>query len=128
MSLRCGFLVIITAITWLSGCAHEPSAPISAILEVHLATTAQDDGAVLFTISGGPVDSVDAPGYTRYTARVDENTTRVIVAGDLGPGVIARIHVGDDRSVSQYSATLNQVAARSYVQHDVASYALSLEP
>jgi hypothetical protein len=110
----------------MSGCSHEPSAPVSTTLEVLLETPAQDDGAALFTISGGPVDSVEAAGYDLYTARIDPNATRVIVAGDLTGGAIARIHIPDERQVLQYSVTLDQVAARGYAQRDVASYTLSL--
>jgi hypothetical protein len=127
VNLRPRLLVCITTGFWLSGCSQDPSAPISAALQVRLDTPAQDDGAALFTISGGPIDSVDALGRALYTARIDESTTRVIVAGDLTGGTIARIHVPDQRYVSQYSVTLDQVAARGYDQRDVASYALSLE-
>jgi hypothetical protein len=124
--LRSRFLLFITTWLWLSGCSQEPSAPVSATLEVRLGTPAQDDGAALFTISGGPIDSVDALGHVLYTARIDANTTRVIVAGDLSAGPIARIHIADERQMSEYSVTLHQVAARGYTQRDVASYTLSL--
>jgi hypothetical protein len=124
--LRSGLLSFITAWFWLSGCSQEPSAPASVTLEVRFETPAQDDGAALFTISGGPIDSVDASGHALYTARIDANTTRVIVAGDLSAGPIARIHIADERQASEYSVTLHQVAARGYIQRDLASYALSL--
>jgi hypothetical protein len=81
--LRPRLLLFMTSWFWLSGCSQEPSAPVSATLELRLETPAQDDGAALFTISGGPIDSVDALGHALYTARIDANTTRVIVAGDL---------------------------------------------
>jgi hypothetical protein len=127
VNLRFRLLVFTAGCFGLSGCSHEPSAPVGATVEVRLETPAQDDGAALFTILGGPVDSVEAVGYDRYTARIDENTTRVIVAGDLTGGAIARIHIPDGRRLPQYSVTLDQVASRGYAQRDVASYALSLE-
>jgi hypothetical protein len=126
VSFRSRHLAFITTWLWLSGCSQDPSAPISTTLEVRLETPAQDDGAALFTISGGPIDSVDALGHALYTARVDENTTRIIVVGNLTAGAIARIHIPDERLVSQYSVALNQVAARGYAQRDVGSYALSM--
>jgi hypothetical protein len=87
------------------------------------------DGAVLVTIAGGPVDSVEAAGYSVYLARIDPSTVRVIVAGDLTSGTIAHIHIPDHRRLSQYSATINQVAARtSYRQRSPAAYALTLTP
>lgn len=125
MSLRSALLLSAVS-AWLAGCSQEPSAPAAATLDVDLATAAHDDGAVLFTISGGPVDSVEALGHALYVARIDDNTTRIIVTGDLGAGPIARLHIGDERWLPQYTVTLNQVAARSYTQRDVASYGLTL--
>ena len=128
MNLRPRSLMIIMAGVWSAACSQEPSAPIAATLEVRLTSPSQNDGAVLFTISGGPIDSVDAMGHAVFTARIEDNKTRIIVAGDLASGAIARIHVGDSRDVTHYSAILHQVAARSYAQRDVASYDLSLAP
>jgi hypothetical protein len=100
---------------------------VAATLDVSFTTTASDDGAVLFTVAGGPVDSVEAPGYRLYTAQINPTTLRVVVAGNLRAGTIARIHIADGRRLSQYSATVNQVAARgSYVQRDPVSYSLSV--
>jgi hypothetical protein len=84
---------------------------------------------VLFTVSGGPVDSVETAGYALYSSRINPNTLRVVAAGRLHSGVIARIHIADERRLSQYSATLDQVAARiSYAQRDPAVYTLALAP
>jgi hypothetical protein len=100
---------------------------VAATLDVSFTTTASDDGAVLFTVAGGPVDSVEAPGYRLYTAQINPTTLRVVVAGNLRAGTIARIHIADGRRLSQYSATVNQVAARgSYAQRDPVSYSLSV--
>jgi hypothetical protein len=122
-------LRLAAALAWLGGCSGEPTDPIGATLDVRYSTTADDDGAVLLTVSGGPVDSVEAPGYALYSARVDANTLRIIVVGDLSSGSLVRIHIADDRLISQYSAVIDQVAARgSYAQRDPASYALSLTP
>jgi hypothetical protein len=94
-----------------------------------LATPNTDDGAVLFTISGGPVDSVAAAGHQVYSALLDANTLRVVVMGDVGSGLLATIYIADTRLASGYSATVNQVAARgSYAQRDPASYSLSVSP
>jgi hypothetical protein len=83
----------------------------------------------MFTLSGGPVDSVEAIGYSVYSARIDPNTLRIIVTGNLVSGTIARIRIADNREASRYSATINQVAARaSYAQRNPASYSLSLAP
>jgi hypothetical protein len=97
-------------------------------LEVSFATSAPDDGAVLFTVTGGPVDSVEAPGYRLYTAQTSPTSMRVVVAGELRAGTIARIHIADGRKLDQYSATIDQVAARrSYAQRDPVSYSLLVD-
>jgi hypothetical protein len=94
---------------------------------VNLTTPNSDDGAVLFTISGGPVDSVEVDGHSVHWAHIDPNNLRVIVTGQLHSGVIASIRIADARQLSRYSATINQVAARAtYVQRNPASYSLAL--
>jgi hypothetical protein len=106
-------------------CSSDSAAPVGATLDVSFETAATDDGAVLFTVSGGPIDSVEAPGYRLYTAQTGPTTMRVVVAGDLRAGTIARIHIADGSKLSQYSATIDQVAARgSYAQRDPISYTL----
>jgi hypothetical protein len=107
------------------GCSSETAGPVGATLEVSFATSATDDGAVLFTVSGGPVDSVEAPGYQLYTAQAGPGSMRVVVAGHLRAGTIARIHIADASKLPQYTATIDQVAARgSYAQRDPVSYSL----
>jgi hypothetical protein len=109
----------------MCSCSSDSAAPAAATLEVSFTTSATDDGAVLFTVSGGPVDSVEAPGYRLYTAQTSATSMRVVVAGDLRAGTIARIHIADERKLSQYSATIDQVAGRgSYAQRDPISYSL----
>ncbi len=122
-------LAALTAtVILLSGCSSDSAAPVAATLEVSFATASTDDGAVLFTVSGGPIDSVEAPaGYRLYSAETSPTSLRVVVAGDLRAGTIARIHIADGRKLSQYSATIDQVAARgSYVQRDPVSYSLQV--
>jgi hypothetical protein len=112
----------------LSGCSNS-TGPTAGALNVSLSSPNTDDGAVLLTISGGPVDSVEAVGYALYTAGVGLQTLRVIVTGDIGPGPVARIHIPDSRQASRYSATIGQVAARvTYAQRDPAPYSVSLLP
>jgi hypothetical protein len=111
----------------VAGCSSESSGPVAATLDVSLVTQAQDDGAVLFTVSGGPVDSVEAPGYRLYATRLAPESLRVIVAGQLGAGPIARLHIPDDQRVPQYSVGIEQVAARgTYLQRNPAEYGLTL--
>jgi hypothetical protein len=110
----------------LTGCSNN-TGPTGATLGVTLSSPHSDDGAVLLTIAGGPVDSVEAIGYGVYTARAGTGTLRLIVTGDLGGGPIARIHVPDPRQAPFYTAKVVQVAARrTYAQRDPAAYGARL--
>lgn len=119
--------MLCTAI--LSGCSEAPSGSVASTLQVSLTSPFNDDGAVLFTVSGGPVDSLEADGLTAYSSRPNATTLRVILLGDLSSGTIARLHISDERLASQYSISLNQAAARAtYAQRDPAAYHLSMTP
>lgn len=129
MTPRSLLLLLLGTLSALAGCSHDTNEPTAGTLKVNLASPNSDDGAVLFTVSGGPVDSVGASGHQVYSARLDANTLRVVVIGDVGFGTLATIYIDDNRLAPNYSATVNQVAARlSYSQRDPASYALSLSP
>ena len=121
-------LVGLMGLASLAGCSNN-TGPTAGALNVSLTSPNTDDGAVLLTISGGPVDSVEAIGYTLYTAPAGPNTLRLIATGNVGSGTIARIHVPDARQASRYVTSIDQVAARStYAQRDQAQYSVSLAP
>ena len=112
----------------LASCT-EPAGPTEGTLLVTLAAPDNDDVAVLFTLSGGPVDSVESVGHLIYSARIDGNTVRVIVTGTLASGPLARIHIPDQRQMSGYLAIVNQVAAHTtYQQRDPSGYSLTVAP
>jgi hypothetical protein len=118
----------LAALGGLVACSHEPAAPTPGILNVALSTPNSDDGAVLFTVSGGPVDTLESTGFAVYSARVDPGTLRVIVIGNLASGPIVRIRIPDDGQSSGYTAALDQVSVRAtHAQRDPAAYTLSLE-
>jgi hypothetical protein len=110
-------------------CNNGSTGPVGGILQVHLRSAHGDDGAVLFTVTGGAVESVEAIAGTVHTAPIDANTLRVVVTGDLSSRLIARIHIPDVTQASHYSSVINDVAARnSYVVRDLSGYSISLEP
>jgi hypothetical protein len=103
--------------------------PTAGVLNVKLSSLRGDDGAVLFTISGGPVESVEAVSGTVRSAQIDANTLRVVITGNLSAGAIARVRIADVTQASRYSAAVNQVAARlSYVPRDPGQYSITLAP
>lgn len=113
----------------LFSCSSGPTGPASGILNVKLTSTNSDDGAVLFTITGGPVESVEAVTGAVYSGQIDANSLRVIVAGNLSSRTIARVRIADASQASRYSVSVNQVAARStYAPRDPTRYSIALAP
>ena len=103
--------------------------PTSGILNGKLSSLRGDDGAVLFTITGGPVESVEAVSGTVRSAQINANTLRVVITGNLSAGTIARVRIADASQASRYSIAVNQVAARStYVARDPGEYSVTLAP
>ena len=103
--------------------------PTAGILNVKLSSLRGDDGAVLFTITGGPVEAVEAVSGAVHSARIDANTLRVVITGNLSAGAIARVRIADVTQASRYTAAVNQVAARStYVPRDPGQYSITLAP
>jgi hypothetical protein len=121
---RRGLMLSILLFSCSSG-----TGPTSGILYVKLSSLRGDDGAVLFTITGGPVESVEAVRGIVHSAQIDANTLRVVITGNLSAGAIARVRIADLTQASRYSAAVNQVAARStYVQRDPGQYSITLAP
>ena len=123
-------LLLPLAIACGDGGPTDPARPVPGVLKVALTTPNSDDGALLFTVSGGRVSTVDAAtGYQIYTAQPDTMTTRILVTGDIAAGEVVRIHVPDTRSAAAYHATIAQAASRTtFAQRALAGYALAVAP
>ena len=102
-----------------------PSGP--GILAVVLETPNSNDGALLFRLSGGPMDSLRVSLLTLLTANTGTNERRVMLAGNLGAGVVLRFWVPERGNLAGYRVVLEQVATRaSYVQQPLDGYSLSV--
>lgn len=103
--------------------------PTAGVLNVKFSSLRSDDGAVLFTVAGGPVESVEAVSGTVHRVQIDANTLRVVITGNLSAGAIARVRIADMTQAWRYTAAVNQVAARStYVARDPGPYSITLAP
>jgi len=112
----------------LASCSSGTTGPTSGNLNLNLASLQGDEGAVLFTITGGPVESVQATSGAVYLAQIEPNTLRVVVSGNLTAGTIARVRIADLSQAGQYSVAVNQVAVRStYAPRDPGLYHVTLE-
>jgi len=96
-------------------------------LRVRLVSPNADDGGVLFTVSGGPIDSVRSSFPDCYSAQQGA-TWRVLVAGAPVTGVMAEIWVPDVGAVASYAGTVEQVAhVSTYAQRPTGAYGVSVE-
>jgi hypothetical protein len=113
----------------LAGAACEgPTEPRPGVLDVVLTTPNTGDGAMLFAIEG-PLDSVEAAGFSTFSSRLSASLERVIVTGTLTSGVVARIHVPDVNARGGYRTTVQQVADGStFALRDTTGYRLALRP
>jgi len=103
----------------------EPSRP--GWLLVRLSTPNTDDGGILFTISGGSVDSVRS-SYPDLFTQKDSLVTQVVVAGNIVAGGIVEIRVPDLTASGSYVATVDQVATRAtFAQRNPQQYSLAVE-
>lgn len=91
-----------------------PTAPVSSA-QIALVTPNATDGAVLVTLSGPDVSTVQAADshYVVYTRTADSGDTRVIVVGDLVAGPLFNIKLSAPHLLTAYSGTVQQVATRT---------------
>lgn len=126
-SARAGCSMILFAL--LCSCSGGSTAPTSGILSVRLNAMHGDEGAVLFTIAGGSIQSVEAVSGIARSAQIDANTLRVVITGALSSGTIARVHIADLSLAAHYSVAIDQVASRlTYGLRDAAQYSASIAP
>lgn len=111
--LRRFLAAVILTFVGIGGCGQDALSPAAGVLRVIVKVPGDDDGAVLFRVSGGPVDSVEAVGYTTYAAQFGSDSTVVVVAGDIASGVLVRLHVPDVEAASSYQAVVREVASRT---------------
>ena len=124
---RCVAAVGLLSAVLLGSCSNN-TGPVAGALNVSISSPQLDDGALMLSVYGGPVDSVESVGFTIYSIRVADSV-KFIVAGSLGSGAVARIHIPDGRQASRYSASVSQAAARvSYTPRDPTAYSVSLLP
>ena len=126
-------VLLAAVLGWSLGCGDggaPPDIPTPGLLGLWLSSPNVNDGALLVTITGGIVDSVQpAPGYTLSSAGAGTSTVRVVVTGNVASGIVAQILVPDTRRAASYHITVDQAAARgSYALQNVGGYAIEVLP
>lgn len=120
-----GLLVAATAVT---SCGGGGDGGDPGLLALTLNTPNTDDGALLFKVIGGPVDSVAGGAMVQdgsYT--VQSSFTRIVVAGNITDGLVAGVYVPDINNASAYSVVVEQVAVRNtYAQRSPSGYTITV--
>ena len=118
-------LLIASTLTCGDSTTPMPAPTGPGWLPLQLETSATDVGGVLVTVRGGTVNSVRSAVHAVFSKR-DGPLMKVAVVGTLASGVIAEIFVPDIARAANYSASVDQAAARTLEQRDVADYEVSV--
>jgi hypothetical protein len=95
---------------------------------LRLTTPHTDDGAMLFEVSGPPIDSATAANASLqlFTRRVGDSTIVGVVAGVVAGGAVVTLHVPDAGAAAEYTARVLEVADRqNLLRASLAGYALT---
>lgn len=128
-SIRILALAALTVL--LASCGSSPGGgghAVPGFLTLTLSTPNANDGALLFKVSGGTIDSV-APGgmVDNGSYVINPSFTRVVVAGDLTDGIVVRVHVPDVGNAADYSVLIEQAAARNtFAQQSLTNYSVAV--
>jgi len=111
--IRFRILGSLLALTLLAACGSDkPVGPVAGDLTLTLVSPGSADGAILVRVTG-EIESVTGLGnYVVEAAEVPGGMWRIVVAGTIVPGPIARIRVPDVNDTAPYLAIVEQVAAR----------------
>jgi hypothetical protein len=94
-----------------------------------LTTPNADDGAILFTLSGGPIDAPAATSsdHAFFSRETGAMSMTAVLVGDLTAGTVLEFDVPDGSSASDYTATIVEVADRqNALREELAGYELSV--
>lgn len=97
----------------LTGCADAPSAPPApGTLALSIRADGPAAGAVLLTVSGGPVTRVTAAAGVTVAERRDAAGVHLLLVGDVS-GAMATLEIPDAGRAGDYAVAIAQVAART---------------
>jgi hypothetical protein len=125
------------ALSVAAGCSDDPTggptgggAQAGTVI-LRLTTPYADDGAVLFEVSGPPIDSaVAVNGSLRlFTRRAGGSTIVGVVVGVVTGGAVVTLHVPDVGAAAGYTARVLEVADRQdALRGSLTGYALTVAP
>ncbi len=134
-SSRALLFVCMSTLAVASGCggsvdltSTSAAAPKPGALSAVLATPNANDGALLFNIAGGPVDSITA-GSVRLAGDTKNGSGLLVMGAVQNGAVLAIVWVPDVAKVSSYTASVVQAAARgTYALQGLTGYKINFTP
>lgn len=116
-----------------AACSDDPTTGNSraGTVTLRLTTPHADDGAVLFEVSGPPIDTATAANASLqlFTRRASGSTLVGVVAGSVTNGALITLQVPDVDAVAGYTARILEVADRqNTLRASLAGYALTAVP
>lgn len=111
----------------LAGCGKsDATGPVAGLLTVTLSTSTPNTGALMFTVSGGQIDGVNAAGYQTYQTTLSTSSRRIILTGNIAAGTVVQLQVPDIAKASNYTARVEQAADRTTYQPLTGGYSLTI--
>ncbi|HSG81957.1 MAG TPA: hypothetical protein VLC48_06900 [Gemmatimonadota bacterium] len=96
-------------------CDDDSTAPaVAGTFVVSLTTPSTDDGAIMFTISGGAATNPTLlDGTLQLYSSAGTNELTVVIVGDVEAGDLLEFDVPDVAAFDDYSAAIEEVADRT---------------
>jgi hypothetical protein len=124
-------MILLASCEFCSGSsspADGPTAPIvkPGALSAVLTTPNSNDGAVMFSVSGGGVDSITR-GDVSLSTGASGSVSAIAVGSIVNGSIIARVWIPDLNAAGNYTALVMQAAARStYAEQATSAYRIGL--
>ena len=116
----------------LIACGGDSTGPVAGTLKINFTTpNSGQDAAVLLLLTAPavPGSAAGATGLQLWGAPITTTTVKLVVTGTLSTGTIATLQVNDVKQVSQYSVSVQSVAAGSaggFVLRSLSGYSASI--
>jgi hypothetical protein len=110
------------------GCGDSGTGGVAGDLVVSYFQAGAEPGAMLLTITGGPVSKVTALGGQQVSfASPFSGTTKVVLLGTFGTGDLLHLTVPDVNQATSYSVRVDQVADKTtFALIDPAGYTFTV--
>ena len=121
---------VAAALVLALACGGDDSTgPAAGTLVVSLTTPNSDDGGILFSVTGGEINTPTelTSSYVVFSRATGLTSINGVVVGDITAGSLATFEVPDIDQASSYTATIIEVATRdNALRESLDDYSLSI--